>query len=289
MSSWDREQLSRPPVGFWQDVRRRFLRHRAGVIALCLLTVIVLFALLGPVINHWDYREMDANARYFRRHVFTSRHWLGVDGMGRDFFKRLSLGARITVAIGIVSAIVDTTLGLLVGAFSGYYGGRVDAVLVSAMEVVASVPFVLIVIMLRLAFGGGVFAVILALCLVGWVGTARVVRGQIMQLKQMEFVLASRALGAKPDRVIARHLIPNCVAVVIVNATLDAQNAIMTEAFLSFIGIGVIAPMPSLGSLLLMAGPVQRTMTLALLSGIILSLNLLSDALRDALDPKLRQ
>ena len=202
---------------------------------------------------------------------------------------------RISLFIGLVAALLDLVIGVLYGGISAYFGGKVDTVMQRIIEVIYSIPLLLLAIILIVFMGPGMSSIILAYALTGWVGTARLVRGQILLIKEQEFVLAARTLGAKPSRIILQHLIPNVIGLVIIQITFIVPNAIFFESFLSFIGVGIRPPMASLGSLISEGGRAMRNYPHMLLyptiifSFILLSFNLVGDGLRDALDPKMKK
>jgi oligopeptide transport system permease protein len=210
-------------------------------------------------------------------------------------FVRLWFGTRISVFIGVVAAALDLVIGVTYGGISGYFGGVVDDVMMRVVDVLWGIPYLLVVILLLVVMKPGLTSIILAMTITGWTGMARLVRGQILQLKEMEYVLAAKSIGASPRRIIARHLIPNTMGVVMVSLTMTIPGAIFNEAFLSFIGLGVPMPLASLGTLanegyqVLLVYPHNLIIPAAAISLLILSFNFVGDGLRDALDPRLRQ
>lgn len=286
------EALTRPPIGYWEDVWLRFKKNKLALIGLTMLAILTFMAIIGPIISPWDYRESD----YDHINEFVSkRHWFGTDYLGRDMFTRLWFGARISIFIGITAALIDLVIGVIWGGISGYFGGVVDDVMMRIVDILWGVPYLLVVILLLVVMEPGLWTIILAMSITGWAGMARLVRGQILQLKEMEYVLAARAVGASPRRIIARHLIPNTMGVVLVNLTMSIPGAIFAEAFLSFIGLGVPMPLASLGTLanegyqVLLVYPHNVLIPALTISLLILSFNFVGDGLRDALDPRLRQ
>jgi len=286
------EALTRPPISYWQDVWMRFKKNRLALIGLGILSFFAVMSILGPLVSPWSYRECD----FERTNEFISRdHWLGTDYLGRDMFTRLWFGTRISVFIGITAAFLDLVIGLVWGGVSAYFGGIVDDIMMRVVDILYGVPYLLVVILLLVVMEPGLWTIILAMSLVGWTGMARLVRGQILQLKEMEYVLAARSVGASSRRIIARHLIPNTMGVVLVSLTMSIPGAIFGEAFLSFIGLGVPMPLASLGTLanegyqLLLLYPHNLIIPALAISLLILSFNFVGDGLRDALDPRLRQ
>ncbi len=286
------DSITRPPIGYWQDVWLRFRKNKLALIGLGMLSILCFMAIIGPLISPWNYRESD----YGHSNALPSkRHWLGTDYLGRDMFVRLWFGTRISIFIGITAAFLDLVVGVIWGGISGYFGGTVDDVMMRTVDVLMGIPYLLVVILLLVAMEPGLGTIILAMSLTGWVGMARLVRGQVLQLKEMEYVLAARSVGSSPSRIIARHLIPNTMGVVLVSLTMSIPGAIFGEAFLSFIGLGVPMPLASLGTLanegyqVLLVYPHIMIIPAVAISLLILSFNFVGDGLRDALDPRLRQ
>ncbi|QCX33090.1 ABC transporter permease [Caloramator sp. E03] len=283
----------RPSETYWQDAWRRLRENKVATISLVVLILLAMISFVGPYLCKYDYRTNDMNALNLAP---NSEHWFGTDMLGRDLFVRVLYGTRISLAVGIVSAFINFVIGVIYGGISGYYGGSVDNIMMRIVDVLYSVPTVLYVILLMVVLGEASLSnIFIALGISYWVGMARIVRGQVLALKQQEFVLAAKALGAKNFRIILRHLIPNSMGPIIVTLTMSIPSAIFTEAFLSFIGLGVSAPMASLGVLCNDAIATYRTYPYQLffpslaICIIMLAFNLFGDGLRDALDPKMRK
>lgn len=286
------DAITRPPIGYWQDVWVRFRKNKLAITGLTVLTVLIIMAIIGPIISPWDYRECDYG--HFNEFV-SSRHWFGTDYLGRDMFTRLWHGTRISLFIGVTAALINLLIGVTWGGIAGYFGGIVDDIMMRIVDILYGIPYLLVVILLLVVMEPGLGSIIIAMSLTGWTGMARLVRGQVLQLKEMEYVLAARSIGASPRKIILRHLIPNTMGVVLVNLTSSIPGAIFGEAFLSFIGLGVPMPEASLGTLanegyqVLRAYPQNMTIPAVVMSLLILSFNFVGDGLRDALDPRLRQ
>lgn len=286
-------EIVRPSETYWQDVWRRMKQNKVAVISLAILTLLILLSIFGPMLSKFDYRTNNIS---MLDKPPSSLHWFGTDGLGRDLFVRVLYGMRISLSVGIVSAIINLVIGVIYGGISGYYGGRTDNIMMRIVDILYSIPVTLYVILLMVVLGEAKLTnTFIALGISYWVGMARMVRGQVLTLKQQEFILAAKALGAGNNRLMLRHLIPNCMGPIIVTLTMSIPSAIFTEAFLSYIGLGVSAPMASLGVLCNEAVQTYRTYPFQLffpaitLCIIMISFNLFGDGLRDALDPKMRK
>ncbi|TJY40758.1 ABC transporter permease [Cohnella pontilimi] len=286
------EAIVRPSLNYWADAWRRLRKNKLAMGGLIILVILFLLAIIGPMLTPFSYATQHLKETNLAP---SSKYWLGTDDFGRDMWARIWWGTRISLFIGLVAAALDLVVGVLYGSISAYFGGKVDAFMQRFIEIIYSIPYLLIAILLMMVLGSGVTSIILAYAITGWVTMARLVRGQMLVLKEQEFVLAARSLGAKSWRIIAKHLIPNVLGVVVVQITFVVPTAIFVEAFLSFIGLGVKPPLASLGNLLNDGAGVMRYHPHRLLfptvifSLILLSFNLLGDGLRDALDPKMRK
>lgn len=286
------DAIVRPSLNYWADAWRRLRKNKlamAGLIILIILTVVAVFA---PMFSAFDYETQHLKETNLRP---NGTYFFGTDDFGRDMWTRVWWGTRISLLIGLAAAVIDLVIGVLYGGISAYFGGKVDALMQRFIEIVYSIPYLLIAILLMMVLGSGIVPIILAYAITGWVTMARLVRGQMLVLKEQEFVLAARTLGAKPWRIITKHLIPNVLGVVVVQITFVVPTAIFVEAFLSFIGLGIKPPLASLGNLLsdgantMRYHPHRLLFPTAVFSLILLSFNLLGDGLRDALDPKMRK
>lgn len=274
-----------------QDAWRRLRKNRAAVAAGSLLVAITLFCVLGPYLSSWKFDVPDLE---YGAQGPSFRHWFGTDALGRDLMVRCMMGGRLSLLIGLAATIVSLSIGVSVGAISGYFGKRWDAVLMRLVDVLYTMPFIFFAILLLAIFGRSLLVVFLALGAVTWLTMARIVRGQVLSLRTSEFVLAARTMGVGHFGIIFRHLVPNTLGPTIVYATLTVPAVMLQEAFLSFLGLGVAAPDASWGLLVADGAanmtflPHQLIFPALLLSTTLLCLNFLGDGLRDALDPRMR-
>ena len=284
--------ILRPSLNYWQDAWRRLRKNPVAILAIVMLAALAVMCVVGPGMTGYDY---DAVSLSEKNALPSSDHWFGTDKMGRDLFTRVWIGGRISMILGIAGAAIDMLIGVVYGGVAAYFGGKTDAIMMRIVEILASIPYLLLVVLVSLIVGKGVGSLLIAMCLTGWCHMARLVRGQVLQLKDQEYLLAAKALGTPWYKVIFRHLIPNTLGVVIVAVTFDVPSFIFGEAFLSYIGLGVQAPMTSWGSL---ASNAQQTMAFYpyqlffpafFIALTMLSFQLLGDGLRDALDPKLKK
>lgn len=285
-------EIVRPSMTFWQDAWRRLRKNRMAMIGMYVLIVIILTAIFGPVVSPYTYSDQTLT---LANQPPTLAHPFGMDNLGRDLMTRVFFGARISLSIGFIVALCTLVIGVLYGGISGYVGGAVDNVMMRIVDVLYIIPSTLYVILLMLVIGPGFNSVIIALGATSWLGMARQVRGQVLSLKEQEFVLAAKALGSDSRRILLRHLIPNSLGPIIVVATMQIPSAIFNEAFLSFIGLGVSAPEASWGVLCNDALPALRTAPHELffpalaITITMLAFSFFGDGLRDALDPKMRK
>lgn len=282
----------RKRTGFWRDASRRFMKNRGALIGFILLLVIATLTVVAPAISPYGPYEQKLEEQ---NRPPDGSHYFGTDQFGRDLWTRTWHGAGISLQIGLLAALIDLLVGVSFGGISGYFGGKIDQVMQRILEMMYSIPSLIVLILLMIWFESGIVTIAIAIALTGWVPMARVVRGQMLQLKSQEFVLAARTLGAGHFRMLFKHLLPNAAGAIIVTVTLTIPSAIFLEAVLSFIGLGMAPPEPSLGLLLydsyqlIRFFPHQILYPCLVLSLLILSFNLLGDGLRDALDPKLRR
>ena len=321
----------RPSTTFFKDGVKRLCRNKVALVSLIVVAIITLSAILIPAFWPYSYdqqlgvrpgKPVDASFNNLAPFEYGKTelkrieegekvfpHVFGTDSAGRDYFIRVVYGTRISLAVGFFASIIVLIIGMLIGSIAGYCGGKVDLIIMRIVDIIYSLPDMLMVILLAsvlnvslgTALEGTIFAklganivsLFVVFALLYWVSMARLIRGQILSLKEQEYVLAAQATGAKGSRIIRRHLLPNSISVVIISTALQIPNAIFTESYLSFLGLGVNAPMPSLGSLAsealngLSSYPYRLVIPAIVISLIVLSLNLFGDGLRDAFDPKL--
>ncbi len=280
-------------VGLWEQALRRFLRHRAGVVAGVVFLLIVAVVALGPtfLVSH------DAAFRPMPLQLSqppSLEHLLGTDEVGRDILARLIYGGQISLTVGLLAMVVSITLGVILGALSGFFGGLVDGAIMRLTDVMMSVPSIFLMIAFSVFFGPSVRTIILSIGLLNWMGVARIVRSSFLSLKEQEFVTAARCVGAPNGRIMWQHILPNAMAPVIVAATLTIGSAILTETAVSYLGMGIQPPTPSWGNMLKNAQDViWKAPWVAMFPGLMifvttLCINFAGDALRDALDPRMK-
>ncbi|MDQ0861208.1 MULTISPECIES: oligopeptide ABC transporter permease [Bacillaceae] len=318
------EEINKPSLNYWQDAWLRVRKNKAAVFSLIVIVLLTLLAFIGPAVSGYDSARQKAThanlppriqgleniswlpfdgtrtlnngeeIKIYEQKQIKEYYWLGTDNLGRDQFTRIWKGTQISLYIAFLAAFIDMIIGVAYGAISGYFGGRIDNVMQRIIEVLMGIPNLVVVILMILILKPGIISITVALTITGWVGMARVVRAQVLKLKNQEFVLASRTLGASHGKIIFKHLIPNLVGVIIINTMFTIPNAIFFEAFLSFIGLGLQDPLASLGTLIdegfksMRAFPYQMIYPAIVISVIMIAFNMIADGLRDALDPKMR-
>ena len=317
-------------TSFFKDGMRKLFKNPLAVLSIVVLAAIILTIIIAPMIVPYGYEEIlsvngkrDKGAKNLAPFTYSKAeqkyideggtrfpHIMGTDEQCRDYFIRVIYGTRISLVVGFFASIIVLIIGMIVGSVSGYAGGRVDLILMRIVDIIYSLPDMLVIILLATVLnqtltvpagsalaklGSNMVSMFIVFGLLYWVGMARLIRGQILSIKENEFVLAARSIGAKPGWIIRKHILPNCLSVIIVSTALQIPSAIFTESYLSFIGLGVNAPMPSLGSLAnsarqgLQTYPYKLIFPALMICLIVLSLNLLGDGLRDAFDPKLKR
>lgn len=287
------ELIVRPAISFWQDVWRRLRKNPIAMVSLVLLVVMVIMVIVGPYFNEFEFNRIDSSTKDLKP---NSTYWFGTDSAGRDIFTRVWVAGRVSLQIGFLAALLSTVIGVLYGSVSGFIGGRVDNIMMRIIEILSSLPYLLVVILFQIRFQDrSLKTLLLALTITGWTGTARLVRGEVLRVKAQEFVLAAKTLGVSVWTIITRHIIPNVMPIVIVSITFDVPGFIFAEAFLSYLGIGLTPPATSWGIMCaeaqtnMMFFPHQLLFPTIMIALVMLIFTLLGDGLRDALDPKLRK
>lgn len=316
---------------FFKDGMRKLFKNKMAVASIVVLALVLLTIIIAPLIVPYGYDEMltvngrrDKTAKNLAPFTYSEMetkymeetgeklfpHIFGTDDLCRDYFIRVIYGTRISLLVGVFASIIVLIIGMLYGSISGYVGGKTDLIMMRIVDIIYSLPDLLIIILLSVVLnqvldftpgsilddlGTNMISVFIVFGLLYWVGMARLIRGQILSIKENEYILAARSIGAKPSYIIRKHILPNCISVIIISTALQVPSAIFTESYLSFVGLGVKAPMPSLGSLAnaaregLQSYPYKLIFPAIMICLIVLSLNLIGDGLRDAFDPKLKR
>ncbi|MCZ1265037.1 ABC transporter permease [Paenibacillus tundrae] len=289
-------RIASPGLPLWKQRTYSIFRHRLSLLGLLLLVVIIALALVGPLLVPYS----PSSQSLLKTNLPPSAdHWFGTDDLGRDMWARTWSGARISLLIGFTAAAIDLVLGVLIGGIAGYCAGqgrtgdRIDSLLMRIIEILYSIPYLLVIILLLVVMKPGLLTMIIALSITGWVGMARVVRGQILQLKQQEYVLAAQKLGTSHAKIIFKHLLPNAAGIIIVNLTFTIPSAIFSESFLSFLGLGIQSPIASLGTMandslgVILSGQWWRLFFPGLMISLTMfAFNAFGDGLQDAFDPR---
>ena len=276
---------------YLQDAWSRFQNNKLALVSLVFLVIMILLAVFVPIVSPYSYDEMNMTKI---NQLPNALHLLGTDKFGRDILVRIMYGARISLSVGFVAALLNLVIGVTYGGICGHFGGKVDLILMRIVDIIYSVPILLYVILAMLIFGSSLVSVMVAIGISSWVGVARLVRGQILSLKEQEYVQAAYVIGASRMRIIVKHLLVNCLGPIIVDTTLIIPTAIFNEAFLAFVGIGISLPQASWGTManearsLFQTQPLQMLWPILAISLTILSLNFIGDGLSEALDPRTR-
>jgi len=316
----------RPSVSFWKDAIRRLRKNNIAMVSLAIILFIMVFSFIVPSFYPYKYDQQIQGSEYLKPMTHSVQeqaridsgekvfpHVLGTDNLGRDYAVRVMVGSRISLLVGLIASAIILVIGSIFGAVSGFFGGWTDLIMMRIVDIIYTVPDILLIVLISFAIkspmeslatkpgfhwiqvvGVNLISIFLVFALLYWVGMARIVRGQVLTLKQSEYVTAAKALGASNARIIRKHLLTNCIGTLIVTTTLQIPSSIFTESFLSFLGLGVAIPLPSLGSLAsdavtgLNTYPYLLLAPAIIISLIILSFNLFGDGLRDAFDPKMK-
>lgn len=279
-------------TSLWQDAWRRLKKNKLAVLGAIVLMFIITVSLLGPMFSSYTYDQINLDRG---SEPPSWDHWFGTDQLGRDILVRSLIGGRISLMVGLVATSVSFVIGVTYGAISGYFGGYIDELMMRIVDVIYSLPYLFLVIVLLAFFTKSIFMLFLVLGAVSWLTMARIVRGQVLSIKNQEFVEAARAVGVETPQIIFRHIVPNTLGPVIVYTTLTIPSAMLSEAFLSFLGLGVQPPLASWGTMVnegieaISVYPWQLIFPGLMMAITLFSLNFLGDGLRDALDPQMRK
>ena len=288
----DADKMTRPSLTYWSDAWRRFKENKLAMVSSVILLIIIAMAIVQPMVSRYEYDEQDLFAT---NQGPSMEHLFGTDQLGRDIFTRCWSGARVSLLIGVVVAVLNGTVGILYGGIAGYFGGVADNLMMRLCELIGAIPSMLWMILLVLIMKPGILPIIVAIGATGWIGMARLFRGQVLTLRETEFVMASRTMGAGSIWIIVKHLLPNAMSPIIISMANAIPGAIFSESFLSYIGLGLPLPLASWGTLAsdganqLLIFPYQLLFPALLICITMLCFNLMGDGLRDALDPRMRQ
>ena len=281
-----------PTTSAWKDAVKRFCKNKGDVVAVILILIITLFAILAPMFSSWDYAEINTSLKNIAP---NGEHLFGTDSYGRDLWTRLWYGTRISLFVAVAAIIIDVVIGVTYGLISGYFGGKVDSIMQRIQEIINSIPTLVVLIILLMFMKPSLGTIIIALAFTEWIGMSRITRAQVLKVKEEEYVLASRTLGAKDFFIIFKEILPNIYSQMIIMVMMSIPNAIFYEAYLSFIGLGLPIPEASLGTLIndgyksFLVYPYIMLIPVAIFSLLMLCFNLFGDGLRDALDPTMKE
>lgn len=288
----EKEKIAAPHLNAFQDAWIRLRKNKAAVISMVVIVIILLFAIFAPLLSSYNYRATDYNNIYVKPCL---EHPFGTDKYGRDLWVRCWMGTRISLLIGVFAAMLDLFIGVTYGAISALVGGKVDSVMQRVIEILVGVPSLIVIILLMMLMPAGLGTIAVAMAITGWIGMARLVRAEILKLKSSEYVQAAILLGTSQGKIITKHLIPNTVGVIVINTMFTIPSAVFTEAYLSFIGLGLQEPNASLGVLInngysvLQSYPHALVFPAVIIVLIMVCFSIFGDGLRDALDPKMRK
>jgi len=323
----DFDKISRSSLTFWKDARIRLFKNKGAIAGLIIATILISLAIVAPFLSPYTYHEQDLSRAnlppkipvlekvswlgfdgkmkdvkgsdeqvdYYAEKNITEYFYFGTDEFGRDVWTRVWMGARVSLGIGLFAALIELIIGVIYGSISGFFGGRTDLIMQRIVEVMYGIPYLVVVMLIVVMLDRSFWTLILAMVITGWIGMSRIVRAQFLKLKEQEFILAAKSLGSSNFRSITKHLLPNALGPITIALMFTIPAAIFTEAFLSFIGLGIPAPQASLGSLVnsglgyMEIFPYRLIIPAVVVSLLILSFNLITDGLRDALDPKMRK
>ncbi|AZB42360.1 ABC transporter permease [Bacillus sp. FJAT-42376] len=319
------ERIEKPSLNYWQDSWLRIKKNKGALVSFVVLILLIIMAFIGPMLTPYNYRDQNTkhgnlppriqvleNVEWlpfdgtvkqpssgkilhpYEQRQIKEYYWFGTDTLGRDIFARVWKGTQVSLLIALVASLIDLLVGVAYGAISGYFGGKVDGFMQRLIEIIVGIPNLVVVILMIIVLKPGIIPIIIALSITGWTTMARVVRASVLKMKNQEFVLAARTLGASDGKIIFKHMLPNMFGIMIINTMFSIPNAIFFEAFLSFIGLGLQDPQASLGTLIedgykaMTVYPSQMIIPAIIITVLMITFNLIADGLRDALDPKMR-
>lgn len=286
------ESISRPTLTFWQEAWRRIRKNKIAFFSLMLIIIYALLSIFAPMMSEYGHADISVATK---NATPNAEHWLGCDHLGRDLWTRIWMGGRVSLTIGLAATVINLVIGAVIGGISGFYGGRTDMIIMRIIDVLYGIPHLIITILVMVALNKtGIVTLIIAMVIVGWIGVARMTRGQVLQLKEQDFVAAAKVMGVPNFQIIVKYLLPNLMGYFITSLTMAIPGAIFQEAFLSYIGLGISPPDCSWGVIakegiaMMRVSPHQVVVPAVVICSTMLAFNLLGDGLRDAFDPKLR-
>jgi oligopeptide transport system permease protein len=288
----DSELIHKPNLTYWQKAWRKFLENKGAIACIIFIVLIIIMSIVGPHLTKFKFDQVQVKST-LKNLPPTMEHWFGTDSSGRDIFARVWVGARGSLFIGLTVTFINVTIGVIYGSICGYFGGLIDDIIMRIVEIIMSIPSMLIMILMGMILGPGLISIVAAMSVAGWCNISRVVRGQVMQVKNQEYILAAEALGADSTRIISKHLVSNIIGITIVTITLEIPNMIITEMFLTYTGLisaGSFMTWGTVGRALgvaLIIYPYQIYIPYTIVCLTLVCFNIVGDALSDALDPKL--